>query len=150
MTDKYTTVEVGETVTLIFDFSKELEIPWRPEYQYALADYVTIGSYVYQCSNAGKSGKQLPENLTTTIAATQDDGTVEWTCNDWSTNGSDTIASRTVTATSGLTIDASSIAKSLYINATFTATAIGRNEITCTIITNNGETLKAVHTVLVK
>ena len=108
MTDKYLTVENGETLTILFDFSKELEVPWRPEYQYALADFITIGAYIYECTNAGKSAKKLPDNLTTTIGATQDDGTVEWTCRDWATTGSDTISTPTVTGTSGVSIDSSS------------------------------------------
>jgi len=150
MADKYLTVENGETLTVVFDFSKELEIPWRPEYQYGLTNYVTIGSYIYECTNAGKSGKQLSDSLTTTIAATETDGTVEWTCRDWATTGSDTISTKTVTASSGLTVDSSTIAQNLYVDVTFTATAIGRNELTCQITTAAGETLKAIQTVLVK
>lgn len=141
MSDKYETVDVGETLTVIFDFSKELEIPWRPEYQYAVSDYITVGSYIYECTNAGKSGKEIPENLTTTIGGTQDDGTVEWTCRDWATTGSDTISTRTVTSSSGLTVNSSAIRQDLYVDVTFTADTAGRQTLTCEIATASGETI---------
>lgn len=150
MTDKYTTVENGETLTVKFDFSRELETPWLPLHQYEVGDYITVGPYVYECINTGKSGFEIPENLTTTLGDTESDGTVIWMCNNWSTNGSDTISVQSVTATSGITIDASAIELGHYVPVTFTATATGRNKITCEIDTVAGETLKAVHTVLVQ
>jgi len=143
------TVDVGETLVVIFDFSKELETPWRADYQYALTEYITIGSLVYECTNAGKTGSQKPGNMTTTIAATQDDGTVEWTCRDYSTSGSDTISSKTVTGSSGITIDSSAIAKSTYVNVTFTADTAGGNTILCQVVTAAGETLRHTYNVFI-
>ena len=91
------TVDVGETLVVIFDFSKELATPWRADYQYATNEFITIGAYVYECTNAGKTGLELPENLNKTIGGTQVDGTVIWTVRDFDTSGSDTISSKTVT-----------------------------------------------------
>ena len=136
------TVDVGETIAVVFDFSKELEIPRRPNFQYALTEFVTIGELVYECTNAGKTAAELPENLTKVIGATQDDGTVEWTCRDFSTSGSDTISSiSAVTPSSGITVDSSAISKSVYVDVTFTADAKGSNTIVWKIITVAGETL---------
>ena len=137
-----TTMKVGETLTFTFDFSKELERPRRNNFSYAVGEFVTIGAYVYECTNAGKSAPQIPESISTTIGATMDDGTVEWTVRDYSTSGGDTISTHTVTKSSGLTIDSSAIAKSLHVNVTFTADTIGRQYILCEIVTAGGETLQ--------
>ena len=141
--------KVGETLSIVFDFRKELEVPWRDNYQYAVGEFVTIGALVYECTNAGKTGTEIPEGLTKTIAATQADGTVEWTCRDYSTNGSDTIATQTTTASSGISVDSSAIAKSTYVNVTFGADTAGSNTITCTPVTAGGETLKHVANVYI-
>lgn len=144
------TVDVGETLVVIFDFSKELETPWRAEYQYALAEFITIESYVYECTNAGKTGFAIPENLTKTIGATQDDGTVEWTCRDFSTSGSDTISTKTATASdAGITVDSSAISKSVYVSVTFTAVTAGPRSIVCEITTAAGETLRHTYQVFI-
>ena len=145
------TVDVGETIIVIFDFSKELEIPWRAEYQYSTSEFITIGAYVYECTNAGKTGRAVPEDLTTTISATQTDGTVEWTCRDYSTSGTDTISSITVTASSAaLTIGSSAITKSQYVTVTFTAVSTGRHNIVCQAVTAAGETLRHTYKVFVE
>lgn len=149
------TVDVGETLTVVFDFHKELETPWRANYQYATGEFITIGSYVYECTNAGKTGLELPENLTKTVGATQDDGTVEWTCRDFSTSGSDTIGGTspvllTVTPSSGITIDSKEIVKNTYVNVTFAADTAGRNTIVCEVITTAGETLRHTYRVFIE
>jgi len=136
-------VVVGETLTVVFDFHKELEVPRRSNYQQAVGEFITIGTLVYECTNAGKTGVAIPENLSTTVAATQDDGTVEWTVRDYSASGSDTISSKTVTASSAaLTVDSSAIAKSMYVNVTFTAVTAGDHNIVCEVVTAGGETLR--------
>lgn len=142
MSSKQRTLKVGETLKVTFDFSKSLENTWRSNFQYATGEFVTIGALVYECTNAGKTGSELPENISTTIGATQDDGTVEWTVRDFSTSGSDTISTRTVTASTGITIDSSSIEKSTYVDVTFTADDAGKQSITCQVKTVAGETLK--------
>ena len=140
--------KVGETVSIVFDFHKELEVPWRDNYQYAVGEFITIDALVYECTNAGKTGPELPEGLTKTIGATQADGTVEWTCRDYSTSGSDTITTQTTTASSAaITVDSSAIAKNTYVNVTFTAVTAGSHTITCTPVTAGSETLK--HTIKV-
>ena len=144
------TVDVGETLVVIFDFSGELEIPWRANYQYALLDFITIGSLVYECTNAGKTGPEMPENLTKTIGATQNDGSVEWTCRDYSSSGYDAISSKTVTASSAsITVDSSAIAKGVYVSVTFTAVTAGSNSIVCEIVTAGGETLRHTYNVFI-
>jgi len=145
------TVDVGEVIIVIFDFTEELKIPWRSEYQYTTSEFIQIGSYVYECTNAGKTGLAIPENLTTTIAATQTDGTVEWTCRDYSaSSGSDTISSKTVTASdAGITVDSSAISKSTYVSVTFTAVTAGSRSIVCEVVTAAGETLRHTYNVFI-
>lgn len=150
MSDFIMSVKNGETLAITFDFSKELANPWQSDYQYTTNEFITIGALVYECTNAGKTGYQIPENLTTTIGGTQADGTVEWTCRDWSTSGSDTISTKTVTADTGITIDSSTITKSLYVDVIFTATTTGKKDITCDIDTVAGETILSVLGVVVK
>ena len=147
---KQRTLKLGETLKVTFDFSQSLETPWRNDFQYALSEFITIGALVYECTNAGKTGSELPENLSTTIGATQDDGTVQWTVRDFSANGSDTISTRTVTSSSGITIDSSSIVKDTYVDVTFTADATGAQSITCEIVTAAGETLKHKENVFIE
>ncbi len=150
MSDVFT-ARNGEIILVSFDFSEELKLPRRPEFQYTVGEFVTIDALVYECTNAGKTAKELPENLSTTISATQDDGTVEWTCRDFSTSGSDTISSiSAVTPSSGITVDSSAIVKSLYVNVTFTADAKGGNTIVCKIITVAGETLHHTYRVFIE
>ena len=144
------TVDVGETIIAIFDFSEELKIPWRAEYQYSIGEFIQIGAYAYECTNAGKTGLAIPENLTTTIAATQVDGTVEWTARDYSTSGTDTISSKTVTASdAGITVDSSAIAKNTYVSVTFTAVTMGSRSIVCEVVTAAGETLRHTYQVYI-
>ena len=144
------TVDVGETLVVIFDFSKELENPWRADYQYTTGEFITIGSYVYECTDAGKTDHEIPENLTQTIGATQTDGTVEWTCRDFSLSGSDTISSKTVTASdAGITVDSSSIVKSVYVSVTFTAVTAGSRNIVCEVVTAAGETLRHTYRIYI-
>ena len=147
---KVFTARNGETIAVSFDFSEELKLPWRSAFQYSVGEFVTIDALVYECTNAGKTGNELPENLSTTIGATQDDGTVEWTVRDFSTSGTDTISTITVTADTGITIDSSATAKSVYVEVTFTTTAIGKKQITCEIVTVAGETLITILDVFVK
>jgi hypothetical protein len=145
------TVDVGETLTVIFDFSDELKTPWRASYQYTTSEFIQIGDLVYECTNAGKTGLQIPENLTTTIGATQVDGTVEWTCRDYSaTSGSDSISTKTVTASdAGLTVDSSAISKSHYVSVTFTAVTAGSRNIVCEVVTAAGETLRHTYNIFI-
>ncbi len=145
-----TTLKVGETFIVTFDFSKELELKRRDDFSYSVGEFITIGAYVYECTNAGKSAPQIPESVSTTIGATVDDGTVEWTVRDYSTDGTDTISTRTVTASSGLTVDSSAIAKSVHVNVTFTADTVGSNYLLCEIVTLAGETLRHKHPVYVE
>ena len=147
---KQRTLKLGETLKVTFDFSQSLEVPWRNDFQYALLEFITIGALVYECTNAGKTGSELPENLSTTIGATQDDGTVQWTVRDFSANGSDTISTRTVTSSSGITIDSSAIVKDTYVDVTFTADTIGAQSITCEIVTDAGEPLKHKENVFIE
>ena len=145
------TVDVGETLSVVFDFAEELKVPWRPNYQYSTLEFIQVDSLVYECTNAGKTGANLPENFSTTIGGTQADGTVEWTVRDYSaTSGTDTISTKTVTASSAaLTVDASAIDKSLYVTATFTAVSKGSHSIVCEIVTAAGETLRHTYKVFV-
>ncbi len=145
------TVAVGETIIVIFDFAEELRIPWQADYQYSAGEFVQIGSYVYECTDAGLTGHEIPENLTQTIAATQVDGTVEWTCRDYSVSGTDTISSQTTTASdAGLTVDSSSIVKNLYVSVTFTAVTAGSRNIVCETVTAGGETIRHTYEVFIE
>ena len=144
------TVDVGETLSVVFDFHKELEIPRRSNYQYTTTEYVTIGAYIYECTNAGKTGTETPESITTTIGVTQVDGTVEWTCRDYGANGYDAISSKTVTPSSAaITIGSSAIAKGVYVNATFTAVTAGSHSIMCEVVSAGGETLRKTQSVFI-
>ena len=149
------TLDVGEVVTVLIDFSKELENPRRDNFQYSTSEFVTIGAYVYECTNAGKTASDAPESLTKTIGATQDDGTVEWTCRDFSTSGSDTISSYTITPSSAaLTISAApspdtTIVKSTYLNITITAVTAGSHSVVAEVVTAEGETLRHTYKVFV-
>jgi len=145
------TVDVGETLIVMFDFAEELKTPWRADYQYTTSEFIQIGAFVYECTNAGITDHAIPENLTTTIGATQDDGTVEWTCRDYSaSSGTDTISSQTSTASdSGITVDTSSIVKSLYVTVTFTAVTAGKRNIVCEAVTAAGETIRHTYRVYI-
>lgn len=140
MTATKTTMKVGETLTLVFDFLADLEIPCRRNYQYSSGEFVTVGAFVYECTSAGKTADRAPK-FTTTIAATMNDGSVEWTCRDYSTSGSDTLSSKTVTGETGITIDSSDIVKSTYVSVVITADSVGCHTVTCTVVTAAGETL---------
>lgn len=130
---------VGEIQTLTFDFSDELALPWYSEFEYALGEFITVGSFVYECTNAGKTGVEEPPEWSTTIAATIEDGSVEWTCRDFSTSGSDTISDKTVTPSSGLSVGSSTIVKSTRVDVTFTVTATGIQTLLCEIDTTAGD-----------
>ena len=144
------TIDVGETVIVEFDFAKELRNKWQADYQYALTEFIQIGAYEYECTNAGITGHEIPENLTTTIAATQIDGTVEWTCRDYGTSGTDTISTQTCTASdAGITVDSSAIEKNLYVTCTFTGVTAGSRSIVCEIVTVGGETIRATYNVFI-
>lgn len=134
------TLKVGEQLTLRFDFLPDLEFPWRANYRYSVGQFITVGSFVYECTNAGKTAAELPEDLTTTIGATQNDGSVEWTCRDYSNSGTDTISSITgVTTSSEVTVDSSAIVDSVYVYVTITAVSIGKTELKCQVATVSGE-----------
>ena len=149
MSDVFT-ARTGETLLVSFDFSEELKLPRLPEFQYSVGEFVTIAALVYECTNAGKTAKEVPENLSTTIGGTQDDGTVEWTVRDFSLSGSDTISTKVVTADTGITIDSSLIVKSVYVSVTFTTTTTGNKEVTCKVTTAAGETIISILDVFVK
>ena len=146
------TVDAGETLSVTFDFSEELRIPWQPNYQYASGEFIQVGAFVYECTNAGKTGPAMPESLTTTIGDTETDGSVVWTCRDYSaSSGSDTISAKDVSASSAaLTIDSSTIVKSLYVSVTFTAVSTGSHSIVCEVDTAAGETLRHTYRVFVE
>ena len=61
-----------------------------------------------------------------------------------------TITTRTVTASSGLTVDSSAIAKDVHVDVTFTADTVGRNHLLCEVVTVAGETLQHKHPVYVE
>lgn len=147
------TVSNGETIANgVFDFSKELELHRLPEYQYALGEFVraeNFDGFVYECTNAGKTIGSEPD-WPAVVGAIVNDGSVEWTCRDFSDSGSDTISTVTVTPGSGLTVNSAVADKSTRVNVSFTAAAVGRTELLCSIVTAAGQTLKQVLKVVVK
>jgi hypothetical protein len=145
-----TTMRIGETLTFVYDFSSELVLQWQPDYQVSVGEFITIGPYVYECTDAGKTGPQQLETVPQTIGGTHNDGTVEWACRDFSTSGTDTLSSSSVTASSGLTVDSSAVTKSTYVTATVTATAKGKQHILVEVDTAAGETLQHKHYVFVE
>lgn len=135
------TFKVGATGVIEFDFSQFLSIQWIDGYEYALADFVrptAPNGFVYECTNAGQSNSDEPE-WPTTIAQTIDDGSVEWTCRDFSASGSDSISSQTTTAETGVTVDSSAI-DGTRVDATITCGTKGCFIVTCEIDTAAGET----------
>lgn len=135
------TARVGETVGVTFDFSNELAVSWQADYQYALASFITVGPFVYEVTDAGKTASQEPE-WPTTVDDTVNDGSVEWTCRDFTTAGTDTISTRSVPSITGVTVDSDAITLSTRVDATVTITATGKHELECTVTTAAGETLK--------
>lgn len=108
-----------ENLNIEVEFARVLEYTWRAGTSYSLTDYVrpdAPNGFEYECTNAGQSASIEPE-FPTTIGATIDDGSVEWTCRDFGTNGTDTISSQSVAAETGLTIS----------NASATSTVVAFN-----------------------
>lgn len=133
--------KVGETLNLTFDFTADLEIKWRDLYQQSAGDFITVGSFIYECTDAGKTDYQQPE-WPTAIGTTVDDGSVQWTCRDYSTAGSDTITAIAVPSVTGVTVDSSAIDLGTRVDVTVTITADGSHELECEVTTAAGETLK--------
>ncbi len=139
---------VGEIETVTFDFSEDLANPWRRNFEYSLAEFITVGSFVYECTNAGKTGAEEPSEWLTTIGQTIEDGSVQWTVRDFSNSGSDSISTKTVTAPAGLNVGSSSIIKSTRVDVTFTVVSGGTHDLLCQVDTAAGQrhkqTLKVV------
>jgi len=93
------------------DLARVLEQQWRQGAPYSLTEYVRPtrpNGFEYECSNAGQSASVEPD-WPIVIADTIDDGSIEWTCRDFGSNGTDLLSSVIVTAETGLTVDTYSV-----------------------------------------
>lgn len=145
------TLSVGETITKYsFDFSEELEIQHEVDYEFSSGDFIRVDGFVYECTNAGKTAAQAPE-WPHVIGQTVNDGSVEWTCRDFGSSGSDSISTRSfVVSAANVTVDSSAIVLSTRVEATITAVSVGAVTVTCTIVTAAGQTIKQALKVVVK
>lgn len=136
----------NEVVKLTFNFERVLETIWQPAKEYDATDYVRptrANGFEYEATHSGtaQSGVREPK-WPTTAGNTVTDGSVTWTARAFSTNATDTISTRTVTADSGLTVDSSAI-DARTVTATISGgTAPGMYDVVCQIVTAAGETLE--------
>ena len=135
----------NEVIKVTFDFTRALEVTWRAGTEYSIGQYVRPTSpngVEYECTAAGQSGKREP--LWVGVSSTVSDGIGElvWTGRSFGDNATDTIQSRTVTASSGLTVANDQIAGET-VEADISGGGDGScYEVVCQIVTVNGETLE--------
>lgn len=134
----------NEVIVYRFEFARSLETLWRPAKQYALTVFVrptTPNGFEYECTNAGQTSQDEPA-WPTTIGATINDGSVEWTARDFGLSASDTISTRTIAADNGVTIDSSAIADTGVL-VTISGGTLGQvYDVACRIVTAAGETIR--------
>lgn len=138
-------VEVGEVVTLEFDFSREIEHQWQPGKVYSLNDYVrprVPNGVEYQATTAGQSGSKEPR--WPAIGSTESDGrgALVWTGVAFATNATDTISSHSVTADSGMDVDSSSVSGGSVLATLSGFDSKSCYDVVCEIVTSAGETLR--------
>ena len=151
---KTVTKTVDELLTLEFEFARTLEAIWREgeEYSVTAPDYVrpTVpNGYEYECTATGQSGSNEPV-WPLTLAATVNDGSVQWTTRAFGTNATDTISAQTVTAPSGLTL-ASAAIDGTKVTVDVSAGVLGEDyEVSCKIDRVGGETYEEIMSVQIR
>ncbi len=101
----------NETITYQVEFARALENTWHAGYEYDVTDYVrptVVNGFEYECTNPGQSSQAEPD-WPAIIDTVFEDGSVTWTCRDFTGSASDSISSRLVTADPGVTIETDTI-----------------------------------------
>lgn len=136
---------VNEKVTYEVDFSRALETVWRPGYHVAVGDFIrppNADGYVYECTaidgTVGQTAHDEP-NWPAEANAVVVDGSVTWTCRSFDYEGTDTIATRTVTADTGITVDGHSITQTVVLVTLSGGTQGESYDVQIKIVTVTGE-----------
>lgn len=112
---------------------------WRPNEQYAAAEYIrpnTSTGFAYQASAAATSGLREPR-WPTVLGATVLDGSVTWTCTAAGANGLNAVTAPTVTSSPlGMTCAAVAVSESTKVLVTYSAGVLNQDYdaiLACTI-----------------
>lgn len=151
MAGKPLTLTVGESYLLRFDFARALEDIWQSAGEYSVGDFVrpsTPNGFEYECTNAGQTDLSEPA-WPKTIAATVEDGSVQWTARDFALAATDTLSTGPVTGTGSGTIGTPTV-EDTDVYAAYTATAKGLDVVTCLATTALGNILSGQFRITVK
>lgn len=120
----------AETLKVVIDCYDICVIPWQANEPYGSSEYIrprVPNGFSYQATAGGVSGTQEPR-WKTTLAQTNVDGSVTWTCSAAGANGLNALTSPSGNSDpSGLTISSVSASESYKILATYSGGTEGQD-----------------------